>query len=414
MDLRRRLSRWVLARPRVLLVDCPGNRRLRWEVEALLDRRSWPLALSPADADLLLVLGTPGPRLADAVELLWSQTTSPRHRHRIERGADLRTELDRAVHELIDAEHVTGPARLSPVQLLANRTAAQHGGDDRHHGPDRHTDDPPADAASRDDGDKLSRGEVEEAEQQHVSHEEHADSDEHEGHHMHHGGDVAGLAMAGTAPDRDGLALDELRVTLGPVLPGWPTGLVVGALMQGDVLTQVDVALTDAHGTVAADGGAAATTEVLAMDHLAQFLLIAGWPMAARSARMARSALLSPDPGTAARGRREAARLARRVRRSRTLAWSVRGLGVAPAGATVPTGQWPGGDVLSRVHRWCQVAGDGATPPGDGHQDQLVALSGLLEGAELAAARLIIASVDLDLAAAGQRGGHRCLTRRHW
>ena len=84
MDLRKRLVGWSLGRPRVLIVDAPGSRSLRREVEDELDRRGWPLALSPADVDLLLVLGTPGPELSAAVDLLWRQTPAPRHRRDVD------------------------------------------------------------------------------------------------------------------------------------------------------------------------------------------------------------------------------------------------------------------------------------------------------------------------------------------
>jgi len=60
MDLIERLRRWAVARPRVLVIDAPGSAALRWTVEAELERRGCALALSPAEADLLLVLGEPG------------------------------------------------------------------------------------------------------------------------------------------------------------------------------------------------------------------------------------------------------------------------------------------------------------------------------------------------------------------
>jgi hypothetical protein len=41
-------------------------------------------------------------------------------------------------------------------------------------------------------------------------------------HHMHHGGSVAGLPMADTGPDRDGLQLDVLDRVRGGAT--WPQG----------------------------------------------------------------------------------------------------------------------------------------------------------------------------------------------
>ena len=66
------LRRWVLARPRVLLVEAPGSRDLRWATEADLERRRWPAATSPADTDLLVILGRPGPALSAAIDVLWT------------------------------------------------------------------------------------------------------------------------------------------------------------------------------------------------------------------------------------------------------------------------------------------------------------------------------------------------------
>jgi uncharacterized protein involved in copper resistance len=65
--------------------------------------------------------------------------------------------------------------------------------------------------------------------------------------HSGHGGmDVAGLPMAGTVPDRDGLRLDALQVSLGPVLTCWPTGLLLHGQLQGDVLSRVRLTWVDA------------------------------------------------------------------------------------------------------------------------------------------------------------------------
>lgn len=391
MDLRRRLGRWALARPPVLLVDAPGNRRLGWRVEAELDRRHWPLALSPADTDLLLVVGEPGPQLRAAVEALWSQTPLPRHRHHIRQVGELAGQLDAAMAALTARGTALAPARPTPRDLLLNGAGHQAPGRaaDGHAGP-----------ADGHEGHGMHHGgEVGDP----------APGDGHEGHDMHHGGEVAGLAMAGTAPDRDGLTLDSLQVCLGPVLPAWPTGLMVRGSLQGDILTDVDVSWADPADRTAGDAGADGDAEadgdayVVALSQLAQFLLIAGWPVAARSARLARSAVLSPEPARAAQGRRAAARLAHRVRRSRTLAWSVRRLGLASASAATDGTGWPDGDVLNRVRQWCDLAaGDGTHLPVG---PSLADLAVRLEGAELAAVRLIVASVDMNPAAAGAPRG---------
>jgi hypothetical protein len=233
--------------------------------------------------------------------------------------------------------------------------------------------------------------------------------------------EVAGLPMADTAPDRDGLQLDALAVALGPVLPGWPTGLLLRGKLQGDVLTDVSLSWVDAAHPVAAhpvaahpvdghpvdghpvdghpvdghpvdghhsDGG---TARLEALDHLARFLDVAGWPVAARDARRARNGLRDADPDRVDAGRRRAVRLAHRVRRSRTLAWSVRGIGAVEATGVQPFR----GDVLDRIRWWCEVAA-GAEPPVDALPElPLERVAELLEGAELAAARLVVASLRL-------------------
>lgn len=51
------------------------------------------------------------------------------------------------------------------------------------------------------------------------------------------GGTPYGRPMAMTADDRDGLALDELQLTLGPFLDAFPAGLVLDIALQGDVVT---------------------------------------------------------------------------------------------------------------------------------------------------------------------------------
>lgn len=230
----------------------------------------------------------------------------------------------------------------------------------------------------------------------------------HSGHdmggHMHHGGEVAGLAMAGTAPDRDGLELDELAVALGPVLPGWPTGLVLKGSMQGDVLTDVSLLWPDGHVPDPATQDPGADTAVIALDALARFLLVAGWPLLARRVRDARSAFLSHNTTAAAgleHGRRSAAAVARKIRRSRFLAWSLQGIGDDAASARHPPVAAGGGAVAERTtgDAWDRVRALAAVAAGTGSSLPRVALEHvetLIEGAELAAARLIVASFVID------------------
>jgi hypothetical protein len=55
------------------------------------------------------------------------------------------------------------------------------------------------------------------------------------------GGTPYGRPMTGRAPDRDGLELDQLPVTIGPYLPPLPVGLLVRVKLQGDVIQEATV-----------------------------------------------------------------------------------------------------------------------------------------------------------------------------
>ncbi|MBM0275207.1 hypothetical protein JM949_06930, partial [Micromonospora sp. STR1s_6] len=77
------LARWASRRPHLLLAAAPGATAARLAVEAHADRAGWPLAASPADADLLVVAGQPGSELAAAIERVWDQFPGPRARVRI-------------------------------------------------------------------------------------------------------------------------------------------------------------------------------------------------------------------------------------------------------------------------------------------------------------------------------------------
>lgn len=342
MDVIARLRGWALARPRVLLVGTPGTTTLRWAIEADLDHRGWSRALAPADTDLLVVLGAPGPELASAVEVLWSQVPEPRHRVDLHRASDIGAALDGGRAALTRrAESGTGGGdRTSPASLLGK------------------------------DGDAGQEG------------MDHGGGQE----GMDHGGDVAGLPMAMTGPDRDGLELDVLKVVLGPVQPGWPTGLVLRAELQGDVLTSAELSWLDAESLPAAELDLDPQQAVL--DRLARFLVVAGWPTAACEARRARDGLGAGAPDRQAAAQRRAAAVARRVRRSRTLAWTADGIGET----ALDRGR--AADVLERVRRWCDVASgqQGEEPV----VTSLGEVAALVKGTEIGSARLIVGSFHLE------------------
>jgi hypothetical protein len=252
---------------------------------------------------------------------------------------------------------------------------------------------------------------------------------------MHMGmdeGPVRGLPLAHEGDDRDGLRLDRLHVPLGPVLPDWPAGLVVRLTLQGDVVQNAEPeVLGEGSGSFwdepwrrAAAGERVATAEAARhraaahLDSLGRFLSVAGWGAAATAARRLRDDILAGVPP--GRLRPDARRFARRVGRSRTLAWLTSGLGVLTAADAAAAGAHGRavGDVTARYRRWCDgldvaVSALGDTsrlhpaslePPrgpagdaGPASAGLLAVLPGLLAGAELAAARLIVASLDPDL-----------------
>jgi hypothetical protein len=363
VDLTGLLLRAGTSRPHVLVAAMPGAARVRLAAEELLRRRGWPAAMTPADADILLVAGTPGEDIGDAVEAAWAAVPAPRARVSAASPGEVTAALDAAHGEL---GSVTG-----------QRHGAPHGG--------------PARPAMEMPG---------------------------------------GLPMADRGADRDGLALDLLHVPLGPLLPDWPAGLVVRVTLQGDVVQRAEAcflglaaggpSLWDepwrraAVGEPITAGLAARRRGAAHLDSLGRFLAVAGWDDAASAARMLRYEVLSgaPAPELAPRVRR----LARRVARSRVLAWSTRCLGVLTAGQVAGPAARAAGDVTDRYRRWCgdlvdlaglfddasPLAGSALDPPrgrGDGQPSSaalLELLPGLLEGAEVAAARLIIASVDPD------------------
>jgi hypothetical protein len=391
------LLRAGAARPHVLVAAMPGGAAVRLAAEEQLRRRGWPAALSPADADMLLVAGAPAADIAASVETTWAAVPAPRVRAIVTSPGEVAAALDAA-----QAELATG----APQWLPAGDSAVLPGGD--------------GGAASGPGGSHGAHGMA--------SHHDMSEMDM---------GMPGGLPMAERGEDRDGLKLDRLHVPLGPVVPDWPAGLVVRLILQGDVVQHAEagaMGLVEGAGSFwtepwrrAAAGepvtvGVAARRRAAAhLDSLARFLALAGWDDAATAARLLRDDALGSRPvsslGLAVR------RLAIRVARSRVLAWSTRGTGMlqpdeaAAAGVTGPAWR-AGGDVTARYRCWCrELAGLAAAFEDDGPLDPtalepprgrldgaqapsaslLAVLPQLLEGAEFAAARLIVASLDPDL-----------------
>ncbi|GII64731.1 hypothetical protein Skr01_48160 [Sphaerisporangium krabiense] len=382
MDLTAVPLRAVAARPHVLPATPPGGTRVRLAAERELRLRDLPLALTPADADILLITGPCGPDLEPALERLWRDMPAPRFRTQVDDAGEVAGALEAARSHLADRTSATAPVSLSGGDLGQADDAGGHG--------DGETEMP------------------------------------------------AGLPMAEQGPDRDGLTLDRLHVALGPFLADWPGGLILRLTVQGDVVQRaVLVAPAPGHAPSAAPfwtepwaraaagehvtvGEASRRRAAAHLDSMGRLLSVAGWPAAATTARRLRDELLhGAAPATAGPGVR---RFARRVGRSRTLSWMTRGLGplsaseAAAAGVGGPAAR-ADGDVTARYRLWLATVledldrlaepgpldparDEGPRGPARGPRSPSAALAGvlpaLLEGAEMAAARLIVASLDPD------------------
>lgn len=440
MELKSRLLRAATARPGVLLAVRPGATRERLFVEAELVRRGWPCAAGPASANLLVCVGEPTAAEDDWAERLWLGIPAPKARvtaSAVDRAVEA---LDRGLADLFNGVH---QHRLGHHE--------ETDGSDRHRGHHDHQEspDPARESGQHAHDDHDSHG-SEHANSssagahQHGGHDGHASHEGHNGHAAHgmHGdhdmGVVAGLPMAARADDRDGLRLDRLHVPLGPVLADWPAGLVLRLELQGDVVQRAAVEriaapttsrppfwnepwLRASAGERVARGDAARRLCAAHLDSLGRFLAVAGWDDAAAQARHVRDRALAGVAATELAS--SVVPLIRRIRRSRTLRWLTSGLGVLLSehahhlGVTGPA-LVADGDVHRRMLVWldeiersagdCDAPGtlgaadvtgprgrtDGANLPSQGLLD---VLPGLLEGAEFACARLIVASLDPDL-----------------
>ncbi|WP_218596199.1 hypothetical protein [Pseudonocardia oceani] len=334
------LAAWAVRRAHVLVVEVPGWWTSRVAVERAVTARGWRTALSPADADVLVVCGVPGPRLAAAVDRVWDQLPGPRARTAVT-GTDATGALDEVAARLQDDRRQRADARDRP-----DRTAR----------PDDEPDDEMA---------------------------------------------PAGIPLAGGADDRDGLEMDVLQVPLGPVLPHWPAGLVLHCALHGDVVAGARTEVLDAGPLPRPPraGTAASRTVAARCDGAARLLALAGWDAAADDARHARDLLLDDAAGAgAALGAVRA-----RVRRSRVLRRQLSGLGPLDEGALRTHGLPPaaGGDVRDRLLVMLDPARGTAVPPDPGAV--LAALPVLVRGLELGAARLVVAGLAPDTAAAVHR-----------
>jgi hypothetical protein len=339
VSLARPLLRLTVRRPHVLTIapapvsDALLGVRLAAEIE--LARRGWPAAESPADADLVLVAGEVGPRMAAVVDAVLATVPAPRALVSVDSAGELPEALDAAVAWLArdGADATVRSAARAESASEAIRTST------------------PIGLAASDSRAPSSRpGEP---------------------------------VMAGLADDdRDGLALDAVHVALGPVLPHWPAGLVVHATLAGDLVTDARAEVLDVPGPREPIGPrrTARGPDHLRLDALVRVLGLAGADRAAARARALRDG--DPAPG-------ELPAFGRRLARSRILAWTLRGI---PLSATdhVPV---PETTVEARVRALAAGLGGSLAPPVRPAPHRAAAA---LVGLELGAARLALAAMDPD------------------
>jgi len=396
------LSALAAGRPHLLVVEVPGQAALRRTLERLVRERGWVLATGPADADVLVVCGVPSAAFGEAVESAWDAMAVPRARLELTGDVASGPLLDHAVQQLADRlaqrrDHATRDTAAGPEQPSTGTDqpveSPDAGGMD-HSGM---TEDVPAmdHAAMGHDAPPEDEAGADMAEMDHAA----------MGHDM--GGMSmelpGGLSMADRAPDRDGLMLDVLHLRLGPLLRSWPAGLVLDVVLQGDVAQAATCSTVDAQPGGPGQGRQA-DAAVARLDSAARLLDLAGWEAAADSARRLRDRI-EVDGSTPATTT-DLARLTARVRRSLSLRFALRDLGVLTArragelGITGPAAR-ADGDARERLLQWLDEACDARAPEPDPARCAaavVAALPELVVGLELAGLRLVVASFDPDVA----------------
>ncbi|TNM60450.1 hypothetical protein FHN55_18710 [Streptomyces sp. NP160] len=362
----------------------PGRDVTRFALERVAAERGWVMAHSPAEADALITCGPLSGELAAAAEVVWQQLPGPRARVDVDSPMGVESALGHVLERLSDDDFQRRDATNRPQEQPTDSGHADMDMSD--HG----------DMDMSDHGDMDHDG---------MDMSDHGDMD-HGGMDMsdHGGMDMSGpggIALASGGEDRDGLEMDVLHVQLGPVLGLWPSGLVVTVTLQGDVVVDAH-----AHHLDEAAAKERVDARVAACERAARILALAGSRYAAAAVRLRDALQMGTEVGSADTGRQidldgELAGLLARVQRSRTLRWSLRGLGdlkddqIEKAG--LPAGDQ--GDVHDRLIASLRLAADpvAAAPTSYGHRHRAVeALPSLLIGRELAEVRLTVASLDLE------------------
>jgi hypothetical protein len=355
VGLTARLLSVAARRPHVLLVPVPGYASVRWAAEDSLDRLGWPRAASPADADVLLCCGSVGPELDSHLRVTWDAMPGPRVRSTVDTATSVDASLTLAAAGLADLPAHRQDAASRPAPALS---AADARGDS-------------ADPAEMDSG-GMDSGGMDSGGMDSGGMEDHAMRDGDDAESMHDDDDnmdmdmdmdmPGGLTMADRVEDRDGLRLEGLHASLGPLLPAWPAGLRLDVVLSGDVLVQAQVRRLDPLPDPAV------APELRALDALAMLLDATGWQDGALRARRGRAA---GGAGPAVDD------LLRRLVRARLLRWSLRHL---PA---------PGdGDLVRHLDRLTAAVRSGAELGGARDEELATALVGL----DVATAHLVVAA----------------------
>ncbi len=371
MGLTSWINRTATGGARVLLVEVPGSAHTRIAAEQAVRALGWRPALSPADADVLLVCGQPGDAMRMAVERLWAQLPGPA----AQVGAAQPDQVAGALH------------RAVTVLLRGDRSAEQDRPPRAYPEPGQHS----------------------------GGHEMPAPETGHDDDMGSHDMDMpmpGGIGLAEGDQDRDGLEMDVLSLSLGAVLPHWPAGLVLHCVVHGDVIASArPEMLSGANPEAPMDGEDARFRAAWDCDAVSRLLALAGRTPESAGLRRIRDDLLAGDP----RGDSLNAvqRWSRHVRRSRLLRWSLRDLGRVSARELVERGLSGemAGDVHDRLlNRLDGIAdflrssdGPDAAGRGDDATRALAVvelLPTLVVGLDLGAARLVVASLAPDVAAA--------------
>lgn len=392
MGLREQIAALAIGRAHVLIIEVPGERLLRLRTEVLVANAGWIVATSPADADVLLVCGHADGQIVARVDRLWDQMVAPRVRVPVGSSAEIPWSIRTARLALLDeaAQRIDAEARVlalrSSQQDPPEHSSTPHGG----------TVPPPGSDGSITTGpDPLPPDTEPDSTPAAQQSPQHAAMDMGHVHGMDMNMDMdmsgpAGIPLAQGEDDRDGLEMDALHVSLGPVLLAWPADLVLRCTLHGDVIARADAELVP----LAVPPAAVSSEErsALLVDAAARVMLLAGWEAVATALRRVRDELLSSSPDRSSAARR-LGRVSRRIRRSRTVRWSLRGVR-----ASATPGRADDVDVHELLLDLLAHASITSYSSGPNDLGELRAVSGsdlasAVEGHDLATARLIVAAL---------------------